>query len=162
MMSMIVSGRTNLPGVSAATLAVLSMAGMLGAAAPAAAQLHRDLAPESAFRIDPMRDLTSTGGRPLAAAPSSSAPPVSIPALRAPGWLGSAVQIEPSRLTSSGTYTRPRIVFGLPSHTMRNWMNDNGIAADRCYLPMVRARARLSAEGEASGSLMLYARCTFQ
>jgi hypothetical protein len=41
-------------------------------------------------------------------------------------------------------------------------MNDNGIAADRCYLPMVRARARLSAEGEASGSLMLYARCTFQ
>jgi hypothetical protein len=160
MMSMIVSGRTNLPGVSAAML-VLSMTGMLGAAAPAAAQLHRDLAPESAFRIDPMRDLTSTGGRPLAAAPSSAAP-VTIPALRAPGWLGSSVQIEPSRLTSAGTYTRPRVVFGLPSHTMRNWMNDNGIAADRCYLPMVRARARLSAEGEASGSLMLYARCTFQ
>jgi hypothetical protein len=44
---------------------------------------------------------------------------------------------------------------------MKNWMHDNGIAADRCYLPVVRARARLSAEGEASGSLMLYARCTF-
>jgi len=133
---------------------------MLGTAS-AAAQMRRDLPPEATFRVDPMRDLTSSGGRPLNVVPSSSAP-VTLPPLNLPHWLGSTMQVEPSQLTSAGTYTRPRIIFGMPSDSMRQWMHDNGVAAERCYLPMVRARAKLSPDGEASASLLLYARCTFQ
>ena len=129
--------------------------------APATAQMRRDLPPEATFRVDPMRDLTSSGGRPLTVVPSSPAP-VTLPPLNLPRWLGSSgVQVEPSQLTSAGTYTRPRIVFGMQSDSMKQWMHDNGIAAERCYLPMVRGRARLSPDGEASAALWLYARCTF-
>jgi hypothetical protein len=41
-------------------------------------------------------------------------------------------------------------------------MNSNGLAVEQCLLPMLRARARINAEGEASGTMWVYARCTFQ
>ena len=149
---------TTLPCGHAA--AIVLLAASLVTVAPAAAQLRQDLTSDGALRPDAMRDLTASGNRPLSAAPSQA--PVTIPALSAPGWLGSSVQIEPSRLTSSGTYTRPRIVFGLQSESMKRWMDEQGVATERCYLPMVRARARINAEGEASGALWLYARCTLR
>jgi hypothetical protein len=84
------------------------------------------------------------------------------PQLRDFSWLGGAVQVEAPRLTPTGSYTKPRVVIGVPSEPMKEWMNSNGLAVEQCLLPMLRARARLSAEGEASGTMWVYARCTFQ
>jgi len=78
-------------------------------------------------------------------------------------WMKGSVQvIEQPRDPVTGAYRRPKIIVGLPSDTMKSWLKASGITAERCLLPMVRARAKLNEEGEASGALWLYARCTFQ
>ena len=74
-----------------------------------------------------------------------------VPQLRDYSWLGGALQVEGARVTSDGTYTRPKVMIGVPSESMKSWMNSAGLNAEQCLLPMVRARARVSAEGEASG-----------
>lgn len=75
---------------------------------------------------------------------------------------GGVQVIEQPRDPVTGAYRRPKIIVGLPSDAMKGWLKAGGITAERCLLPMVRARARLSEDGEASGTLWLYARCTFQ
>lgn len=77
-------------------------------------------------------------------------------------WLGGAVQYEAPRESVNGTYTRPKIAVGLPSESLKGWMNSAGFSAEQCLLPMVRARARVSPEGDANGTLWLSARCSFQ
>lgn len=77
-------------------------------------------------------------------------------------WLGGAVQYEAPRESVNGTYTRPKIAVGVPSESLREWMNSAGFSAEQCLLPMVRARARVSPEGDANGTLWLSARCSFQ
>jgi len=78
-------------------------------------------------------------------------------------WMKGAVQVvEQPRDPVTGAYKRPKIIVGLPSDAMKSWLKSGGITAERCLLPMVRARARVNEEGEASGALWLYARCTFQ
>src|SRR4029450_779115 len=94
-------------GARACALAAAIVALLMLVPAPAVAQMRRDLPPEATFRVDPMRDLTSSGGRPLTVVPSSSAP-VTLPPLNLPRWLGSGVQVETSQLTSAGKYTPPR------------------------------------------------------
>lgn len=95
----------------------------------------------------------------------ASPEPIETTGDRAPrdlSWMKGAVQlIEQPRDPVTGAYKRPKIVIGVPSYTMKNWLKSSGIAAERCLLPMVRARAKLSEEGEASASLMLFARCNF-
>jgi hypothetical protein len=104
-----------------------------------------------------------------ARAPSAPAPALSMerataatPQFSDYSWLGGAVQMEAPRQNGSGAYTRPRISVGLPSESMKDWMSAAGLPAEQCLLPMVRARARLSADGEASGTFWLYARCSFR
>jgi hypothetical protein len=80
----------------------------------------------------------------------------------AAGWLGSSVQLEIPRDVVTGQYARPKVVVGLHSESMKNWMNSTGLAADHCLLPMLRARTKMTAEGDVSGTLWLYARCTFR
>jgi hypothetical protein len=76
--------------------------------------------------------------------------------------LGSAVHLEMPRMAPNGQFTRPRIVLGLVSSEMKSWMRAQGIAAEQCMLPLVRARARLNQETrEFSAGLTLFARCTF-
>lgn len=77
-------------------------------------------------------------------------------------WLGSTVQLELPRDAGSGQYTRPKFIVGLPSDSMKSWMNSAGLEADHCMLPMLRARTRMSADGDINGTLWLYARCTFR
>jgi hypothetical protein len=65
------------------------------------------------------------------------------PALRTGGysWAGSAVQLELPRDAGNGTYTRPRLIVGVPSESMRNLMKSAGVETKYCMLPMLRARA---------------------
>ena len=82
--------------------------------------------------------------------------------LRDYSWLGGAVQVEASRTNIDGSYKRPKVIVGLPSESMKSWLNSAGFPTEQCLLPMVRARARINNDGEASGTFWLYARCTFQ
>ena len=77
-------------------------------------------------------------------------------------WLGGAVQYEAPRESVNGTYTRPKIAVGVPSESLKEWMKSAGFSAEQCLLPMVRARARVTPEGDANGTLWLSARCSFQ
>ena len=76
-------------------------------------------------------------------------------------WLNSAIDLEAPRQTATGGYTRPKFHVGVPSESMRNFMNSAGIAADKCQLPMIKARTRTSGDGDINGTLWLFARCTF-
>jgi hypothetical protein len=80
----------------------------------------------------------------------------------AAGWLGSTVQLEVPRDVVTGQYSRPKFVVGLHSESMKSWVNSTGLAADHCLLPMLRARTKMTADGDVSGTLWLYARCTFR
>jgi hypothetical protein len=108
--------------------------------------------------------------RPYSVRETNSAAPASRPAftadsglqLRDMSWLGGAVQYEAPRESINGTYTRPKIAVGIPSDSLKGWLHAAGISAEQCLLPMVRARARVSPDGDPSGTLWLHARCTFQ
>lgn len=141
-------------------------AALLGAVAAAlcstaAAQMRLDAVPQSVLRPYSARDL-GTAPVPDASARSAYTPSAAAPRARDYSWLGGALQVESARESADGRYTRPKVIIGLPSESMKSWMNSAGFSAEQCLLPMVRARARLSADGEASGAMWLYARCTFQ
>ena len=152
-----------LTGVHCLQAALTALLGAVAAALCTAtsAQIRIDAVPESVLRPYSARDL---GAAPLSDAPVRSAHmlPAAAPRSRDYSWLGGALQVESARLTGDGRYTRPKVIIGLPSESMKGWMNSAGFSAEQCLLPMVRARARLNAEGEASGAMWLYARCTFQ
>ena len=131
------------------------------APAPALAQDRIEAIPDSVLRPYSVRD-SSPALREESVERSARAITSSGPRLRDYSWLGGAVQVESSRASFDGTYTRPKVMIGVPSDAMKDWMNAAGLSAERCLLPMVRARARLNADGEANGTLWLYARCSFQ
>jgi len=128
----------------------------------AAAQVKVQAIPDSVLRPYSVRQ---TGAAPAAASLLPEAPP-SAPAavlqLRDYSWLGGAVQVEASRTNIDGSYKRPKVIVGLPSESMKSWLYSAGFPTEQCLLPMVRARARINNDGEASGAFWLYARCTFQ
>lgn len=133
--------------------------GLLLAAAtlPCAAQLRLDVVPESA--LPP----TQQGARPGASALSLSGTTTqTFSASSGSGWLNSAIQLEEPRATGTGQYTRPKFHVGVPSESMRGFMNSAGFDTDKCQLPMVRARTKSSGDGDINGTLWLYARCTFR
>lgn len=72
-------------------------------------------------------------------------------------WLLGGLLIEPARLVD-GHYVRPRYSFGMRSESLRSFLRSAGIEAQSCMLPVVRARANLSGEGE--GAIWLSMRCT--
>lgn len=82
--------------------------------------------------------------------------------LRGAGWLGNSVRLDVPRDVVTGQYARPKFVVGVPSESMKSWMNSAGLGAEHCMLPMLRARTRMSADGDVNGTLWLYARCTFR
>ncbi len=131
-----------------------------GAAALASAQVPIEAIPDSVLRPYSLREAHAVP--PPERAPHIAGLTTASPQLRDFSWLGGAVQVESSRQTPTGAYTRPKIVIGVPSEPMKDWMNSAGLPVENCLLPMLRARARLSAEGEASGTMWVYARCTFQ
>lgn len=131
--------------------------------APSAlAQVRVQAIPDSVLRPYSVRhaDAAPAVSTSLPAAPPSA--PAAELQLRDYSWLGGAVQVEASRTTIDGTYRRPKVIVGLPSDSMKSWLNSAGFPTEQCLLPMVRARARINNDGEASGAFWLYARCTFQ
>ena len=128
---------------------------LVASALPSAAQLRLDVLPETAlpgYQRSPSTasalSLPATSSRSFAASSSS--------------WLGSAIQLEEPRVTSTGQYTRPKFHVGIPSETMRGFMNSAGFDTDKCQLPMVRARTKSNGDGDINGTLWLFARCTFR
>ena len=128
-------------------------------AGPSSAQLQLDLAPEAAVLIprhkaaeapEVLPVISST--RSFSGAPASGS---------TSSWLGNAVQLDAPLATSTGQYTRPKFHVGVPSESMRGFLNSAGFAADKCQLPMVRARTKSNGDGDINGTLWLYARCTF-
>ncbi|HQR21823.1 MAG TPA: hypothetical protein PLE54_17130 [Burkholderiaceae bacterium] len=153
--------RLTQPDVLHALTCGLFAAGSLAAAAQAGAQARIEALPDSVLRPYSVRSAGPLSGLKV---PSPAAPgPVTVePRLRDYSWLGGAVQVEGPRESYDGSYTRPKVVVGVPSETMRDWMNSAGFSAEQCLLPMVRARARVGADGDANGTVWLYARCSFQ
>ncbi len=129
---------------------------MLAAAAlPSAAQLRLDVLPEAALPGH-QRSASSASALSLPATTSRSF------SASSSSWLGSAIQLEEPRATSTGQYTRPKFHVGVPSEAMRGFMNSAGFDTDKCQLPMVRARTKSSGDGDINGTLWLFARCTFR
>lgn len=136
------------------TLATVMMAAV---ALPSAAQLQLDVLPETALL--PARNQTFAGSAP--SLPAAGAQAFYGVPTSGSNWLGTAIQLEEPRATGTGQYTRPKFHVGVPSESMRGFLNSAGFAADKCQLPMVRARTKSSGDGDINGTLWLYARCTF-
>ena len=130
---------------------------LTAATLPCAAQLQLDVVPESALAPTQDRAVASAAARSLPATTTRS-----YSAASDSSWLGSAIQLEEPRPTGSGQYTRPKFHVGVPSESMRGFMNSAGFDTDKCQLPMVRARTKSSGDGNINGTLWLYARCTFR
>jgi len=123
----------------------------------AAAQLRLATVPDNLLRP------TSIA---MPAAAATSAPPPQAAArtttnYAGSAWYGSAVQLELPRDAGNGTYTRPKLIVGIPSDSMRNMMKSAGVTTKYCMLPMLRARTKMNGDGDINGTLWLYARCTF-
>lgn len=83
-----------------------------------------------------------------------------LPALRANRWI-SASLVEMPRDAIPGRYQRPRYALGFRSEALRNWLKEAGVDAQSCIAPVLRMRTKLSSDGDFSGALWLYARCSF-
>lgn len=129
---------------------------LIAATLPCAAQLRLDVLPEAA--LSPQRPQAFSSA--LEAAPAAQSFSGALDSNS--GWLGNAIQLEAPRATSTGQYTRAKFHVGVPSESMRGFLNAAGFAADRCQLPMVRARTKSGGDGDLNGTLWLYARCTFR
>jgi hypothetical protein len=139
-----------------ALLAPIFGLSLAAATLPCGAQLRLDVVPESALPTQ-QRALAGTSALSL---PATTTP--SFSASSGSSWLGSAIQLEEPRATGSGQYTRPKFHVGVPSDSMRGFMNSAGFDTDKCQLPMVRARTKSTGDGNINGTLWLYARCTFR
>jgi hypothetical protein len=148
------------------------LASVFATAPVALAQVRAESIPDSALRptnlmaVAPAAEAPAgiTLPRTALVTPRSEpfAPETAMPISYSTTFLGSTVQLDMPRYDSSGKYVRPKFYVGMQSDAMRNWMNSTGLAADKCMLPMLRARTHMNGDGEVSGSLWVYARCTFR
>ena len=129
---------------------------LAGVALSCAAQLRLDVVPETALPRAHHRLAAGTSVQSLPPATSRT-----FTASAGSTWIGSAIQLEEPRVNSLGQYTRPKFHVGVPSESMRGFLNSAGFAADKCQLPMVRARTKSNGDGDINGTLWLFARCTF-
>jgi len=83
-----------------------------------------------------------------------------LPTLRASGRT-SASLVEMPRDTMPGRYQRPHHALGFRSEALRGWLKEAGVDAQTCIAPVLRLRTKLSGDGELSGALWLYVRCSF-
>lgn len=79
---------------------------------------------------------------------------------RAYELLGSYVQLEMPRDLGDGTYTRPKLRFGMQSEALKSWATSVGMQPERCTLPTLRSRSRVTSD-EISGTVIVMARCSF-
>jgi hypothetical protein len=76
--------------------------------------------------------------------------------------LGGARLVEVPNHAAPGSHARPRYALGFRSDAMRGWLNGLGLDATSCLAPMVRLRSKISSDGDVSGSIWLYARCSLR
>ena len=136
--------------------ATLAAAALPSAAQSLVAPLQIDVAPETTQLVQNQR--SSDQVLPTASVAQSYSGAVASTS----SWLGNAIQFEAPRPTSLGQYSRPKFHVGLPSESMRGFLNSAGFDADKCQLPMLRARTKSNGDGDINGTLWLYARCTFR
>ena len=147
------------------TLIVLTL---VAATLPCTAQLRLDAIPESTLLQPQHQAAASTSDSSLQGAPASSLQPLEIrsfygtSASSDKSWLGSAIRVEAPRATGTGQYTKPRVTFGLPSDSMRSFMNSVGFTTERGMLPTLKARAKVGSGGDVEGgTFWVSARCSF-
>ena len=128
------------------------------AAQSGSGELQLDIVPESAL----LTGQAQSAGGSANALGSSDARNFFGTSRTTSGWLGSAVQLEAPTSTGTGNYTKPKVRIGLPNDSMRNFLNSAGLPAEKCQLPMLRARTKSNGDGDINGTLWLYARCTFR
>jgi hypothetical protein len=139
---------------------------LLAAALPCVAQLRLDVIPEAALLP---QHQTSVGGSGLSLRGGSDSSSQAFDTSSFYGtfpsnstWFGSAIRVETPRATGTGQYTQPKVIFGLPSDSMRSFMNSVGFTTERCMLPTLKARAKVGAGGDVEGgTFWVSARCTF-
>ncbi len=141
-------------------LAALALAAALQpcAAQSAGGELQLDIVPESALLTGQAQSANAT----VETLDSASRGNFFGTSRTTSGWLGSAVQLDTPTATGTGQYTKPKVRIGVPSESMRNFMNSAGLPAEKCQLPMLRARTKSNGDGDINGTLWLYARCTFR
>lgn len=138
---------------------------LVAATLPCAAQLRLDVMPEATLLLP--QHQTSAGGSSLQMGSDASLQAFGTRSFYGTSasdltWLGSAVQVETPRATVTGQYTKPKVIVGLPSDSMRTFMNSVGFTTERCMLPTLRARAKVGASGDVEGgTFWVSARCTF-
>ena len=153
-----------------AVAAVFAAAALGGA--PALAQVRADAMPESVLRPANLTATKPAADSPAGTMRAPSAGPVprseiltpstTLPLSYSTQFLGSTLQLDLPRYDSEGKYVRPKFYVGMQSESMRNWANAAGLGAEKCMLPMVRARTHMSGDGELSGTLYVYARCSLR
>jgi hypothetical protein len=139
---------------------------LVAATLPCVAQLRLDVIPEP--ELLPQHQ-TSVGGSGTSLQGGSGSPSQDFGTRSFYGtsasdstWLGSAIRVEAPRATATGQYTRPKVIVGLPSDSMRSFMNSVGFTTERCMLPTLKARPTFSAGGDIDGgTFWVSARCTF-
>ena len=140
---------------------------LVAATLPCAAQLRLDVMPEATLLV-PQQQAIEGGSVPSLQRGSSSSLQASSTSsfygtsASDSSWLGSAIRVEAPRATATGQYTKPKVIFGLPSDSMRSFMNSVGFTTERCMLPTLKARAKVGAGGDVEGgTFWVSARCTF-
>jgi hypothetical protein len=126
----------------------------------AAAQFRLATVPDKLLRPTSIAMPAAAAATP-APAPTLQAAAKSTTNYAGSAWYGSAVQLELPRDAGNGTYTRPKVIVGIPSDSMRTMMKSAGVTTKYCMLPMLRARTKMNGDGDINGTLWLYARCTF-
>lgn len=140
---------------------------LVAATLPCAAQLRLDVMPEATLLAPQQQAIESGSGSSLQRGSSSSLQASSTSSFYGTSasdstWLGSAIRVEAPRATATGQYTKPKVIFGLPSDSMRSFMNSVGFTTERCMLPTLKARAKVGAGGDVEGgTFWVSARCTF-
>lgn len=131
----------------------------LAAAAQLKAPVDSDpLMPQRfAYAVPPDAFAPRIGGHARQSAPDERD---ALPALRANRW-SSASLVEMPRDAIPGRYQRPRYALGFRSEALRGWLKEAGVDAQTCIASVLRLRTKLSGEGGLSGTLWLYARCSF-
>lgn len=78
-----------------------------------------------------------------------------------PSLLSGARLVEMPSDALPGRYARPKYALGFRSNAMKSFAKNVGLDAETCLLPLVRARTSISQDGDVSGRVMVFARCSF-
>lgn len=130
----------------------------------AGAQVHESRVTDSTLRLAGLRVERTTFSGLSENDPTRQSPAFStVEGPRAEvAVLGSAVLLEFGRIAPDGRFIRPRLTIGNQSSTLKAWMGELGLPAERCLFPAFRGRLKRDKEsGNVGASILVSARCSF-